>query len=382
MLTTGLFTKHRNFALALLAALVVVAGTVAWWQFSRGGLTSAQERIADICASAVYPDSFDMVDRITHFEGDESGTAEYDVRVDGNKHHYLLSIRGTLAYETVLVFPDTTTGSSSNSGRSANSNQGTAYVREFSSGEWQDWNVTTGDAGGQSGTGQTSSGASRSADGEDYESFCGLALELPGQEVEFRYVGNETVNGVSTGHYFHKYSPGGVGDYVSTEYWLDADGLLRQVRTVWYGPPAPGSPESRLEHFKTYSGWGEPNVITVPGAGSPVPNPTATSIPPPTSTPAPTWWAELSPIPVSVSVGTDASMTVSTNVAAGVMVRISYQDSNGDVPVDCGPYEGGFALRPDGSAVSVVACAVGVLTLTVELSDGQLLNSYEIPMVE
>ena len=212
-----------------------------------------------------------MVDRITHFEGDESGTAEYDVRVDGNKHHYLLSIRGTLAYETVLVFPDTTTGSSSNSGRSANSNQGTSYVREFSSGEWQDWNVTTGDAGGQSGTGQTSSGVSRSADGEDYESFCGLALELPGQEVEFRYVGNETVNGVSTGHYFHKYSPGGVGDYVSTDYWLDADGLLRQVRTVWYGPPAPGSPESRLEHFKTYSGWGEPNVITVPGAGSPVP---------------------------------------------------------------------------------------------------------------
>ena len=383
MLITGL-TLRRGLTLSLLATLVTAAAFI-WWQSPWSGSTSAQERVTDICASVVYPDSYDMVDIVTYFDGNEAGTGRYEIEVDGNKHHYLLYIDGALAYETVLVFPDTTTGSSSNSGRSANSNQGTAYVREFSSGEWQDWNVTTGDAGGQSGTGQTSSGStSRSADGEDYESFCGLALELPGQEVEFRYMGSETINGIETEHYFHKYSPGGVGDYISTEYWLDADGLLRQVRTVWYNSPSSGSPESRLEHLKSYSNWGQPNAITVPGAEPPVPDPTATSIPAPTAAPTlpPPDSAELSPIPVSMNVGTDASMTVSTNVAAGVMVRISYQDSNGDVPVDCGPYEGAFALRSDGSAVGVVACAVGVLTLTVELSDGQLLNSYEIPMVE
>ena len=384
MLITGL-TLRRGLTLSLLATLVTAAALI-WWQFPWSGSTSAQERVTDICASVVYPDSYDMVDIVTYFDGNEAGTGRYEMEVDGNKHHYLLSIDGALAYETVLVFPSTTT--SGNSQRSAN-NQGTAYVREFSGGEWQDWDITVGDAGTPKGS-SPSSGSTRSADNEDYESFCGLTLELPGQEVEFRHVGSETINGIETEHYFHKYSPSGASDYISTEYWLDEDSLLRQVRTVWYNSPSSGSPESRLEHLKSYSNWGQPNAITVPGAeptatpsASPAPTPMATSTPAHTPTPErPSIWAELSSIPSSLTVGDTVTMTVSTNVSSGVMVRISYQDRNGDVPADCGPYEGGFALRANGSSIGVIACAVGVLTLTVELSDGQLLNSYEIPMVE
>ena len=137
-------------------------------------------------------------------------------------------------------------------------------MRGFSGGEWQDWDVTVGEVGGSGTARGASSSPARTSD-EDYESFCGLGLEeLPGQEVEFRYVGEEVVDGFTTSHYFHKYSPGGAGDYISTEYWLDSEGLLRQVRIISYGPPTAGSPESRIEHFKSYSGWGEPNVIIVP----------------------------------------------------------------------------------------------------------------------
>ena len=311
-MTTLPFAKRRAAVFFTLALVMIVVGIIVWWRFPGSTLT-AQERMEVLCDSVVYPDSYDMIDRVTHSRGGgDAGVATFDVRGNGPDQHWIVSRDGTLFYEAIFIYPDG--GSAGDSGRSAPAVP-TAYVREYSGGEWGDWDATVGETTARGGTASSSARSSSSTETDDDGSFCGLALEIPGFEVEFRYVGEETIDGVRTHHYFHSYSPGGEGDYISTEHWLDSTGMLKRIREIRYGPAVPGSPESRTEHLKTFSNWGETNVITAPGStpspsATPTPTPeapTATPLPPtpeptatprPTSTPADAW---LEPDPETVT---------------------------------------------------------------------------------
>ena len=124
--------------------------------------------------------------------------------------------------------------------------------------------------------------------------FCGLSLNpVEGIEVEFRYVGEETIDGVPTHHFYHSYSPIGESSYRSTEYWFDAAGLPKKTKYVVHN-----SLTDNLERVLVYSGWGEPNRIAAPDS-APTPAPIATSTP--TTAPAPT----ATRVPTSTPLPTD-----------------------------------------------------------------------------
>ena len=296
-MTTLPFAKYRAAVFFTLALVMIAVGIIVWWRFPGSTLT-AQERMEDLCASVVYPDSYDMIDRVTHSRGGgDAGVATFDVRGNGPDQHWIVSRDGTLFYEAIFIYPDG--GSAGDSGRSAPAVP-TAYVREYSGGEWGDWDATVGETTARGGgTASSSARSSSSTETDDDGSFCGLALEIPGFEVEFRYVGEETIDGVRTHHYFHSYSPGGEGDYISTEHWLDSTGMLKRIREIRYGPAVPGSPESRTEHLKTFSNWGEENIITAPVLTTPEPAPESTLEPAlgPTLEPTPEPTLEVTPEP-------------------------------------------------------------------------------------
>ena len=143
MLMIDLFARHRNLIIVSLAAIIVVVGALAaWWRFPEGTLT-AQERMADVCASAQYPDSFDLFERSTYGQGDNSGLVEYDVRVGGNAEHYIIRLDGTLAQEAIFMFSDNPGGSDSQQ-RSAHRREEprTSYMRVFNDGGWGEWDVS------------------------------------------------------------------------------------------------------------------------------------------------------------------------------------------------------------------------------------------------
>ena len=275
MMTTDLLVRHRTLAVFSLVLALVVVGIIVWWRFPGSTLT-AQERMEDICATGDYPASYDLFERATS-NGSES-RIEYDVRVDSGAEHYLVSIDGGLVQEAIFLYPDAE--GPENSGRSGTPAQATAYIRLFGDDEWGEWGVSTDESGSARGS------SSARTDGDEVESFCGLPLEAPGVEVDFRYVGKETIGGISTDHYYHSYSRIGVDQRHSMEFWFDSDGLFRQIRQIEYSGPDAGD-EVRIEHLKTYSGWGEANVITAPeGVTPPEPEPNPTSTPRPTNTPA------------------------------------------------------------------------------------------------
>ena len=207
--------------------------------------------------------------------------AEYNVRFNGQAQHYVTSVDGTLLQEAIFVL--------SNAEQSPRRGVGSitsGHIRMFDAGEWGEWEVTN--------FKPDPVYATRRDDEDRPDSFCGLALEAPGSEAEFRYVGEETIDGIDTDHYYHSQSQIGYNLTHTREYWLDSDGLLRQVREIIYDPPTTSDPGTRIEHFKTYSGWGEENIITVPGTIVPAPEstpgkPSATAAPPPehTATPRP-----------------------------------------------------------------------------------------------
>ena len=299
---TTIFAKHRAVTFLSLAAIMVAVGLIVWWRFPGSTLT-AQERMEDVCASTTYPLSFDLSDHTTMTEGGTTTTVgDYDIRNNGRDKHILMYTDGNPSHEAILIYPG-----GESAGRSAITRQ-TGYIREFTGGEWGDWEVNVGDSATA-----TANGTSSARTDENLESFCGLPLEIPGHEVEFRHVGEETIDGTNTSHYFHSGSRIGHDGYTSTEYWLDSNGLLKQTRWIVYHPASPGSPESKFENFRTFSEWGVTNVITPPvgvtlptpvppptPTPTPVPEPTATPLPPtpePTSTPAPT----ATPRPTSTS---------------------------------------------------------------------------------
>ena len=291
---TTMLTKHRAATFLALALVMVAVGIIVWWRFPEStGVLTAQERMEDICASTTYPLSFDFSDRATMTEDGETTTVgDYDIRANGRDKHVLMRTDGNPSHEAILIYPGGEGATRSSSARQ------TGYIREFTGGRWGDWKVNVGDDSATT----TNGGAPARSDG-DLGSFCGLPLEIPGHEVEFRYVGEETIDGTNTSHYFHSASRLGDDGYTSTEYWLDSNGLIKQTRWIVCHPSSSGSPESRFENLRTFSGWGETNVIAAPVQGTPVPTPAPTATPSPksTSTPVPSKDTLPTPIPATAT---------------------------------------------------------------------------------
>ena len=118
--------------------------------------------------------------------------------------------------------------------------------------------------------------------------FCGIDVDEV--FVNFRYVGEEELDGVTTKHFTGMNRSVPEGHTVQTDWWIvSATGFPAQQR-VERVQATVGYPVNRLVVISKYGGWGEENVIVAP-AITPTPAHTATSpptpTPPPTSTPVP-----------------------------------------------------------------------------------------------
>lgn len=285
-----LLVRHRILALFSLAAIVAMAGALVWWTTSEDVPISAQEMMEDVCASVTYPESFDIT--VQASANSDTGLEELltTYRRGSQAEHYINYrgdgspwIEGKFFYENQLANsesePEGEISGASGTTTLRNTVIITAYTREFGdSGAWEDWSVMTSEQPAyDAATSAVVSGQSGTED--ELSTFCGLPLEIEGTDIEFRYVGKETIDGVETDHYYHAYSPESddSGSYIAKEFWLDADGLFRQVKEVVYNAPIEGSlGAERVESLKTYSGWGEPNVIATPVLPTPDPAPSAT----------------------------------------------------------------------------------------------------------
>ena len=257
----------------------------------------------DVCASVTYPDSFDITVRATTDRGSRTSEALVEYRRNAHANHTIARREAgrnpvwkkTVFYRNAADGPEGT--SASDTLDLSKDIVETTYLREFSdAGEWGDWNIRNVQEIPSLGAVASSVASGQSGTEEGISSFCGLPLEIEGHDVEFRHVGEETVNGIRTNHYYHSYSPIGWDNYISKEFWIDSSGLFVQVKEVAYIPPTGGQGGERVEKLKTYSGWGEPNVITVPVLTStPEPTPALTPEPPPT--PEPTATPEPTPTP-------------------------------------------------------------------------------------
>ena len=245
---------------------------------------SAQEIVEDLCASSTLPDHYDYRAVLTDTSDRGVFVQRMEYRKSPTGQHMIFSDEaGNMIGEGMLVHRQ-------NSG-------GDAATRTTESGEVRDLYLRRLDESGQLGEWETrawpkpalGSATTRSTEsgssglGEDPPSFCGLPLELEGHDVEFRFVGNETIDGVETRHYFHSYSQTGDPGYYSTDYWVDSDGRIKKRRTEAYDPsPIAGDTAHTVEWVTTYSGFGETNVITPPSiatATSEPSGPGATSTP-------------------------------------------------------------------------------------------------------
>lgn len=293
---TRILSNHPALTTILIIAVATVVTAMAiWWVLPQGEKAlSAQQMVENVCAKVTYPDSFDISAIATSKTSAGSDWASTEYRRSPSGEHYISQgADGNLLVELVLITaPDTgssaggegngiTGTESSQSSRSQN-----IYVRQADeSGRLGEWVTATRELPA-TGSGQAiagTGGAAQANPEDDLLEFCGLPLEIEGRDVEFRYVGEEVINGVSTSHYYHSFSFIGSDEYYSTEYWIDSEGLFRQIRekAVYTPPDEKGGTGQWAEVLKIYSGWGEENVITAPPlTPTPTPQPTATPAPP------------------------------------------------------------------------------------------------------
>ena len=300
---TNLITRHSYRTFFAFATFIVIVCAVVWWPSPEDSPPRTLEDVKDACASAVQPDSYD-VQRRTSFEDDgEMGEVSYDQRVSGHAKHTITTINGVLIQEAIFIFSDGT-------GRPAKEYDAatvTTYIRWYGDAltrfdddayasdgvddEWGSWGVTVHTGRGQRREELEAAMAAAQAAGEYDDLICGVHTgpsDHPDYETVFRHEGEETINGVSTDHLSRSSSRIGSGAYQSMEYWIDPNGLTTQWRSVQYEPPTDSYSGHRTETVETFSGWGEPNVITAPITNLiPMALPDLTPQPTPTIRPTP-----------------------------------------------------------------------------------------------
>ena len=240
----------------------------------------------------------------------------YDQRVSGHAKHTITTINGVLSQEAIFIFSDGT----GHPAKEYDAATVTTYIRWYGDaltrfdddayasdgiddewgdwpasdvvdGEWGSWGVTVHTGLGQRKEALEAAIAAAQAAGEYDDLICGVDTgpsDHPDYETVFRHEGEETVNGVSTDHLYSSSSRIGSGAYQSMEYWIDPNGLTTQWRSVQYEPLTDSYSGHRTETVETFSGWGEPNVITAPTTNLiPMALPDLTPQPTPTIRPTP-----------------------------------------------------------------------------------------------
>ena len=257
--------------LSLVAVLAMVGMT--WWLLAGSSPTNAQV-IADACDGVDEAESGSMTGR--NFPA-ESHLAVMTVDFNPAAARFSTTIDGVMVEQRIYITPpDSTDGTRSASGKTVY--QATQYDQVIEDdGQLGEWTVEETEITGQE---------------LPTDSFCGFA---PGELSGLRYVGKETVNGVSSRHYTAiKESDG-----FTLDMWIGPNGLPVRFRST-----APGGAGGLVADF---SGWDEPNIITAPAGVTPAaPVPGATATPAPTNTPDPTSTLEPTAEPTPAPGPTDA----------------------------------------------------------------------------
>ena len=244
----------RTVAFLSLAAVLAVAG-MAWWLLAGGSPTNAQV-IADACDGVEQAESGSITGR--NFPAESS---LWVITVDFNSAaaRFRTTIDGVMVEQRIYItHPDSVDGTRSVSGKTVY--QATQYDQVVGDdGQLGEWTVEE----------REITGLERPTD-----SFCGFA---PGELLDLRYVGRETVNGVDSRHYTAIEE----SDGFTLDMWIGPNGLPVRYRST--------TPTGGAGVIADYSNWGEPNVIAAPVAATPAaPVPGATATPAPTNTPGPT----------------------------------------------------------------------------------------------
>ena len=268
-------------AAILFILVAVVAAVLVWRLTTEDDFAIAQEAIEDACeGNAIFSSSYDVNVRITGTEGDEIVfEALGEERYDGENAAWTATDSdGNIMVEVIKIITnndDTASGQGTSGTSSTNHKMSSIYIREADdNGELGEWEMESHEVPSKSASGSSSNFAVGTT--SDTAAFCGFPLASDGYRIEFRYVGEETVNGILTKHYYHSYSPidGPEENYNRTDFWIDSsNGRFVKLGHDTFVSEA----DSRRQVIQTYSGWGEPNIINTPVVPTPTPLP-ATAI--------------------------------------------------------------------------------------------------------
>ena len=273
-MTVALFNHRALAALLFVAAAALAAGVILWALLDEERPLTADEMVEHICTGGVtYPNFYDISTAITATQGVlvPHQTREYR-KAPGAAHFLDSDAEGTERTELIFLLLPASAAASADpaSDDSGESTEEHFFMRRTdSSGQWEEWV-----AGPKEPRGTRSLPEAE----QDIYRFCRSLPEVLGEMVEFQYVGEEVVGGVDTMHFYQSHRQPGYVGYRAREFWVDSEGLFRQVKETFYGEfNRDGELESYYEALKTYSGWGETNVITAPESAAPWPiSPTPT----------------------------------------------------------------------------------------------------------
>ncbi len=280
MLISNIWQKRHQLAGALLVVTLPVIAIVIWQMVSKGDYIDAQEAVEDACLGfANYTASYDITIQGTVTFGTESMTGNEDWRIQGENIYRLLTatkdgVSIQAEHIEIATRNDNTDGASGGSGAGSR----TRYYRGAdATGTWGEWKTDVNNIAPFA----DMSGAAGESDSEEIPaSFCGRPLLSDDvSDTTSGHIGEEITNGTNTKHYFYliasKSQP--EENYSREDFWIDpTTGRFVQIKRTIVQPP-----NTRLETLHSYSGWGEPNVITAPVLSTPTQEPNATTTPRP-----------------------------------------------------------------------------------------------------
>lgn len=274
--------KHPKLAFTLMvitAAVVVVSISC-----SASAVVNAQVVIKDACKQAAQTDAFDLTVTGTERRGDTSFSSVVKIRMNGSDMHQInYDENGNAGYEVIIVDGITyyreadqqwnwgswitwvppTFVSDSSPGSDEGSGEGpVGQVNEQDTGvatPVPDSSPGSGENSGEGPVGQVNE------QGAGVATFCGI-WDL----TDVDYLGTARVGEDDTevDHFSilmdqPEYGEGG-GNYQNWELWIDSSSRILQAQGEGFRPAGAGFSEEHVEVLMTFSGHGEPNVITAP----------------------------------------------------------------------------------------------------------------------
>lgn len=262
MVVSLALVNHRSLAVLLFTVAAALASVLILWALlDEDTPLSADEMVEHICTGGVtYPEFYDVSIAVSATQGISIQHETIEYRIAPEAAH-ILSMdaegRGQIEMIILLLPVTSTTGANLVSEDSRDSAEEHIFYRAADSpGQWQEWVTSPREPRGMRSVPQS---------GQDIYRFCRSLPDVLGEVVEFHYIGEQMVDGVNTMLFYQSHKSPGYEDYRTREFWVDSDGLFRQVKETHYGDfNQEGELESYYVALRIYSGWGETNVITAP----------------------------------------------------------------------------------------------------------------------